>query len=77
MEDASELLQAMQTEKDFPWKEMGEYQNLAALISMVVNQESPMKNMKVRILSDPGRACHEIGFPIDLFNANVPVCSKY
>ena len=52
MEDASELLQAMQTEKDFPWKEMGEYQNLAALISMVVNQESPMKNLKVRILSE-------------------------
>ena len=51
-EDASELLQAMQTEKDFPWKEMGEYQNLAAMISMVVNQESPTKNLKVRILSE-------------------------
>ena len=51
-EDASELLQAMQTEKDFPWKEMGEYQNLAAMISMVVNQESPTKNLEVRIFSE-------------------------
>lgn len=50
--DSSELLKAMQSEKDFPWKEMGEYQNLAALLSTVVNEESPAKNLKDRILNE-------------------------
>ena len=50
--DSSELLKSMQSEKKFPWKEMGEYQNLAALLSMVVNQESPAKNLKDLILKE-------------------------
>lgn len=50
--DSSELLKAMQSEKNFPWKEMGEYQNLAALLSMVVNQESPAKHLKDEILNE-------------------------
>lgn len=50
--DSSELLKAMKSEKNFPWKEMGEYQNLAALLSMVVNQESPAKNLKDLILKE-------------------------
>lgn len=50
--DSSELLKAMQSEKNFPWKEMGEYQNLAAILSMVINQESPAKHLKDLILNE-------------------------
>ena len=50
--ESSELLKAMKSEKNFPWKEMGEYQNLAALLSMVVNQESPAKNLKDLVLKE-------------------------
>ena len=49
--DSSELLKEMQSGKNFPWKEMGEYQNLAALLSMVVNKDSPAKNLKDEILN--------------------------
>jgi protein TonB len=52
IKDSSELSKAMQSEKNFPWKEMGEYQNLAAILSMVINQESPAKHLKDLILNE-------------------------
>ena len=48
--DSSELFKAMRSEKDFPWKEMGDYQNLAALLSLVVNEELPAENLKNELL---------------------------
>ena len=52
--DSSELLYEMQNSKDFLWDEMGDYQNLAALLSMVVNQEMPEKSLKENILNEIG-----------------------
>jgi protein TonB len=48
----SELINSMQNNKNFPWKELGEYQNLAALLSMVVKQESPSGNVKEKLLNE-------------------------
>jgi periplasmic protein TonB len=49
--DAAELLKLMQTQKEFPWKEMGNYQNLAAMFSVTVKQEIPSQRIKEVLLS--------------------------
>ena len=64
--DSSELLKSIQSEKNFPWKEMGEYQNLAALLSMVVNQESPAKNLKDLILKEIEKSKQELEIKSDV-----------
>jgi protein TonB len=48
---STELLNAMQKDKDFPWAEMGVYQNLSALLSMLVNQETPEKSIKEKLFN--------------------------
>ncbi len=51
-EEFSELIKAMQKSKSFPWRELGEYQNLAALLSLVVKKETPNQDLKEKLFSE-------------------------
>ena len=49
--DSAELLKLMQTNKDFSWQLLGEYQNLTALFAVTVKQEIPSPRLKEIVLS--------------------------
>ena len=50
--DSAELLKLMQTHKDFPWKLLGDYQNLATLFAVTVKQEIPSPKLKELVLGE-------------------------
>ncbi len=50
--DSAELLKLMQTHKDFPWKLLGDYQNLATLFAVTVKQEIPSPKLKELVLAE-------------------------
>jgi len=49
-EDSEELLKIMNYRKDFPLKELGEFQNLAALLALTAEEAVPSKKVKQRLL---------------------------
>ncbi|HEY7752022.1 MAG TPA: hypothetical protein VH917_06990, partial [Ignavibacteriaceae bacterium] len=49
-EDSVELLKFMNDRQDFPWSELGEYQNLCALLSITVDQKIPSPNVRENVL---------------------------
>lgn len=50
LQDSEALKAAKQNDKDFPWKELGEYQNLAALLSTTLKIETPVQGLKDEIV---------------------------
>jgi len=50
LEDAAELLKIMNYRRDFPFKELGEFQNLAALLALAAEEAVPSKKVKQRLL---------------------------
>ncbi len=50
--DSAELLKLMQTHKDFPWKLLGDYQNLATLFAVTVKQEIPSPKLKELVMAE-------------------------
>ncbi len=49
--DSAELLKLMQTQKDFPWQLLGDYQNLAALFAITAKHETLSPKVKEIVLS--------------------------
>lgn len=49
--DSAELLKLIQNNKNFPWKEMGAFQNLAALLAIMVEPEKPPKKIKENLIA--------------------------
>jgi len=47
--DSEVLHLAKETEVEFPWKELGEYQNLAALLPIALNLEFPAAELKDKV----------------------------
>jgi anti-sigma-K factor RskA len=47
--DLLELNEYFQTSNEFPWQELGEYQNLAALLPAILNTESPRQELKDKV----------------------------
>lgn len=50
LEDAAELLKIMNYRRDFPFNELGEFQNLAALLALTAEEAVPSKKVKQRLL---------------------------
>ena len=50
LEDAAELLKIMNYRRDFPFNELGEFQNLAALLALTAEEAMPSKKVKQRLL---------------------------
>jgi anti-sigma-K factor RskA len=48
-EELLELNEYFQTENDFPWQELGEYQNLVALLPAILNVETPGPELKDKV----------------------------
>ena len=48
-EDLLELDEYFQTANEFPWQELGEYQNLAALLPAILNMETPGHELKDKV----------------------------
>jgi anti-sigma-K factor RskA len=48
-EELQELNEYFQTENDFPWQELGEYQNLVALLPAILNVETPGPELKDKV----------------------------
>ena len=48
-EDLLELNEFFQTGNEFPWQELGEYQNLAALLPSILNMETPTEEIKDKV----------------------------
>jgi len=49
-EDSAELLKIMNYRRDFPFNELGEFQNLAALLALTAEEAMPSKKVKQRLL---------------------------
>jgi hypothetical protein len=49
MEDLLELNEYFQSGDEFPWQELGEYQNLAALLPAILNMETPGPEIKDKV----------------------------
>jgi len=47
--DAETLRLSKQVDSDFPWKELGEYQNLAAFLSVALPLEFPVSELKDKV----------------------------
>jgi len=47
--DAETLHLSKQVDSDFPWKELGEYQNLAAFLSVALPLEFPVSELKDKV----------------------------
>lgn len=50
LQDYASLKAAKQKDKDFPMKELGEYQNLTALLSTTLNIETPAHSLKEEVV---------------------------
>ncbi len=48
-QDLLELNEFFQTGNDFPWQELGEYQNLTALLPAILNMETPGPEIKDKV----------------------------
>ena len=53
-EDSADLLKLMNYRKDFPWKELGELQNLIALLAIAVEEELPSVSVKEKLFMQLG-----------------------
>jgi len=49
--DSAELLKHMQDNKEFPWKLMGDFQNLTALFAVMAEPEIPSKKVKEKLFA--------------------------
>lgn len=47
--DAESLKLAKEVDPDFPWKELGDYQNLVALLPVALNIEFPVSELKDKV----------------------------
>jgi len=47
--DAETLSLSKEVDSDFPWKELGEYQNLAAFLSVALPLEFPVSELKDKV----------------------------
>jgi hypothetical protein len=47
--DSEALRSAKETETEFPWKELGDYQNLAALLPIALKLEFPVSELKDKV----------------------------
>jgi hypothetical protein len=48
-EDLKQLLEFLESGKEYPWQELGEYQNLASLLPSFLNIEEPPAQLKDRV----------------------------
>jgi len=73
-EVSSELFEAMKKEKEFPWKELGDHQNLAALLAVTITQEAPAEKVKEKILKVISEKRNNESFVVNEFEkVNKPV----